>query len=789
MARVRRGALFLHKPGNVGINIPGTIFDNGATVPQWASLGPTAVYDAATNRTIFAFEGWNGYLRRIYICWFDHNLNKLLPETGPIDVGILGLIDDDHGAPALCKDHQSRWWVFGGSHNSFGPGAIQCASTNAPDDLTSWTVRTQLTGSHGYPHPNLVGSAFYVINREALANSDLGLKLRISTSLNNGAVSWGTEIFLVNLEGANGDRVYAGNCIVVGTEIWLVFSWADVNNIERKHVYFAKYETTTGNLKNFAGDVVILAANLPLDRATADASFRLYEHTGSNILSDIAAFVLDGSNNPYVFFGVGVGADGVFDVLMMRHDGVSWSTENTGAQMLGQDAVFAPVMRSNGSIELYYPPADDPYPVGTQTWGPVSLDGHLDRRIRAINGVWGSKKRIFTAETTGPTPHPAGRVCPVLNGHPNARIVFSELADGRADSFAGGLKGYSYGDIGFLNHDNVLPANVIPPVISGAPVVGHTLYCTTGYWTGYPTQFSGRMTFAFQWKAGGVAIPGATSQSFTPTATQIAAGISCDLTVTNTAGSVTVASDIVGPVEDDTAPALHQGLLAYYNLDELSGNAIDAHGARDLTDVNTVTSDVGVGGGQTARYFNGANDEALTHVDDPVFEIGQKTKTIFGWIRGDDLAATRVALGKGGNGAGGDWDWNITNAGGFQARGRNAANDAALVVSKPNGSILAATFYFVVLKYDAVTKTASLKINDGAVSSQIWVDYRGIGGTNLNALGFALGRSHAGVAGSADWLGRLQAVGFLNRLTTSAEDTFLYNGGTAARLYSDLASF
>ncbi len=57
-----------------------------------------------------------------------------------------------------------------------------------------------------------------------------------------------------------------------------------------------------------------------------------------------------------------------------------------------------------------------------------------------------------------------------------------------------------------------VPVNVSAPIISGATTQGSTLTATSGVWNGSPP-----MTFAYQWAANDVAIPGATSATFSNT--------------------------------------------------------------------------------------------------------------------------------------------------------------------------------------------------------------------------------------------------------------------------------
>lgn len=102
----------------------------------------------------------------------------------------------------------------------------------------------------------------------------------------------------------------------------------------------------------------------------------------------------------------------------------------------------------------------------------------------------------------------------------------------------------------------VAPANTVAPAVTGTAKVGQTLSTTDGTWTGTPSP-----TFTYAWKAGGVAIGGATASTFLLTNTQHGALITCTVTATNTAGSAsatsnaTVAVVYANPV-NDVAPAI-----------------------------------------------------------------------------------------------------------------------------------------------------------------------------------------------------------------------------------------
>lgn len=80
------------------------------------------------------------------------------------------------------------------------------------------------------------------------------------------------------------------------------------------------------------------------------------------------------------------------------------------------------------------------------------------------------------------------------------------------------------------------PSNAVLPSISGTPQVGVELTAYNGIWDDEPT------TFAYQWKADGVAINGATSKTYTPVVGDIGNTLTVTVTGTNNAGSASATS-------------------------------------------------------------------------------------------------------------------------------------------------------------------------------------------------------------------------------------------------------
>lgn len=74
------------------------------------------------------------------------------------------------------------------------------------------------------------------------------------------------------------------------------------------------------------------------------------------------------------------------------------------------------------------------------------------------------------------------------------------------------------------------PTNTVLPAISGIAQEAEVLTAWEGVWTGSPT-------FAYQWEADGVAVPGATGKTFSPATGNIGDVITVVVTGSNAAGS------------------------------------------------------------------------------------------------------------------------------------------------------------------------------------------------------------------------------------------------------------
>ncbi len=89
---------------------------------------------------------------------------------------------------------------------------------------------------------------------------------------------------------------------------------------------------------------------------------------------------------------------------------------------------------------------------------------------------------------------------------------------------------------GSLN-TNTPPVNTVLPVVSGSTTIGSLLSTTDGTWTGTPAP-----TFTYQWKRNGVAIGGATANTYTLVIADNGTTITVTVTATNVAGNASATS-------------------------------------------------------------------------------------------------------------------------------------------------------------------------------------------------------------------------------------------------------
>lgn len=100
------------------------------------------------------------------------------------------------------------------------------------------------------------------------------------------------------------------------------------------------------------------------------------------------------------------------------------------------------------------------------------------------------------------------------------------------------------------------PVNTVAPLVTGGPLIGQTLSCSTGSWTGIPV-----ITFGYQWRRNGTPIGGATLNTYLLVVADDGNTIDCLVTATNGAGPISHPSNgiVAGTVPVNTVAPVVSG--------------------------------------------------------------------------------------------------------------------------------------------------------------------------------------------------------------------------------------
>jgi hypothetical protein len=224
-----------------------------------------------------------------------------------------------------------------------------------------------------------------------------------------------------------------------------------------------------------------------------------------------------------------------------------------------------------------------------------------------------------------------------------------------------------------------------------------------------------------------------------------------------------------------TGVALANDMVAFWKLDEASGQRNDSKGSNHLTDMNTVTQAVGKLG--NAAQFTAASSECLTVSDNAALSTGDIDFYICAWAYLDSKGTNRIIASKD-NQVVGEYQLFFRNASDRFSFGIwNAARTTFTRVEATTfGSPSLSTWYFVQAWHNAAANTIHISINNGTADSA------GVAfGPQDGASSFQLGCVGGGTP-TDFWNGRIDAVGIMKRLATSDERTYLWNDG-AGREY------
>jgi len=205
------------------------------------------------------------------------------------------------------------------------------------------------------------------------------------------------------------------------------------------------------------------------------------------------------------------------------------------------------------------------------------------------------------------------------------------------------------------------------------------------------------------------------------------------------------------------------GLLAHYPLDEPSGDAVDTSGnGRTMAQIGTVpASNPGRG-----PFTAGTNYFAITN---STLNLNSTSWTISGWfnlnstVSGQPLIFHNSSL----------LTWSIDAFDATYSGTRAGATvfyglSSAISVSAPGSTITTNSLHFICATFDAGTLLLTCSIDNGSVGSGT------SGSPNIASGPVQIGYSRSG----SNLVGKAYHIRIYNRVLTSAQITYLYNGGT-----------
>ncbi len=221
--------------------------------------------------------------------------------------------------------------------------------------------------------------------------------------------------------------------------------------------------------------------------------------------------------------------------------------------------------------------------------------------------------------------------------------------------------------------------------------------------------------------------------------------------------------------------AVIDNLVAYYSLNEASGDAVDAHGATTLTDTNTVGATTGKVAG--CRDFEADNTEYFTAADNAALSVGDIDFSWALWVQVETIGGRSVLVKGNTNDMpyalqtfSSRFEFTVTSGSGF-------ANEVDQFADS-FGDIVAGVWNFVVMWHDASANTVNIQVNNGTVDSTSYSF-----GSYDDGQAFWLGSYH----GIRAWDGLIDEAGFWKKVLTAGERTWLYNSGNG-RSYSDIVA-
>lgn len=229
---------------------------------------------------------------------------------------------------------------------------------------------------------------------------------------------------------------------------------------------------------------------------------------------------------------------------------------------------------------------------------------------------------------------------------------------------------------------------------------------------------------------------------------------------------------------------LYNSLVAFWELDEASGNRADSIGSNTLTDTNTVTSNTGLVY-PLAAEFTAANAERLTIGDNAALSMGDIDFWMAAWFyEPTDNGGSHTLINKDASGSQREYRFGVNRIGANDYRpsihifNNGGANQALQWTT----GVAMATWHLAIAWHDSVNNLIGLSIDNATAQT---VSYSG-GSANSNSL-LDIGRLTE--TGGNFMNGRIgPAMIGKNYIPTIEDRDFLYNSG-AGRTFDAMRGY
>ncbi|PKQ20552.1 MAG: hypothetical protein CVT66_04370 [Actinobacteria bacterium HGW-Actinobacteria-6] len=276
---------------------------SGNAVYEDMVIRPEAVYDAATGKTLVAYQGWG---MNPFIAAYD-DVSKTW--EGPYQLGVNPLDDDAHGGPSIIIDGGGYIHAFYGSHGA----SLLHARSISPHDISAWenlgavlvetqsvdsTVTTVERAPATYPQPVLQADGTIRLFYRGFASGDTYGQW-YSAVATDGLGVW-TQRESVLMGKRNVEGWYVNFCPTSDGDVLTTFLFRDLaasgsDYFIRRNVYFMRRDGETGLWQNALGEPV------PDDRSKAslDATCLVYD-SGTQYVNQVV--VRDSEDGPCILF-------------------------------------------------------------------------------------------------------------------------------------------------------------------------------------------------------------------------------------------------------------------------------------------------------------------------------------------------------------------------------------------------------------------------------------------------------------------------------------------------------